>query len=135
MGAPVLINGTRYNGCEDAFWVGGPDEWVGIGIGIGDEGVDGELLVNDGLEDAALKALARELGEEAFDGVKPGRGGRGKVERPTRMTRQPSAYLRVLVGGIVVDDGMDHLPYRDLRFDRIKEADELLVAMTLRCGL
>jgi hypothetical protein len=72
---------------------------------------------------------------EAFDGVKPGRGGRGKVERPTRMTRQPSAYLRVLVGGIVVDDGMDHLPYRDLRFDRIKEADELLVAMTLRCGL
>ena len=66
------------NGCEDAFWVGGPDEWVGIGIGIGDEAVDGELQV---------------------------------------------------------DDGMDHLPYRDLRFDRIKEADELLVAMTLRCGL
>jgi len=38
------------NGCEDAFWVGGPDEWFGIGIGIGDEAVDGKLQVNDRLE-------------------------------------------------------------------------------------
>jgi hypothetical protein len=33
-----------------AFWVGGPDEWFGIGIGIGDEAVDGKLQVNDRLE-------------------------------------------------------------------------------------
>ena len=111
----------------------GPNEWFGIGIGIGDEAVDGELQVNDRLEDAALnKALARELGEEAFDGVKTGRGGRGKVERPTRMTRQPSAYLWVLVGGIVVDDGMDHLSHRALRFAKSRSVDSLNVRM--RCG-
>ena len=34
--------------------------------------VDGELQVNDGLEDAAFEALARKLGEEALDGVEPG---------------------------------------------------------------
>ena len=90
------------NGCEDAFWAGGPGEWLGIGFGIDDEAVDGELQVNDRLEDAALKALALELREDAFHGVKPGCGGRRKVERLTRMTRQPSAYLWVLGGGIIV---------------------------------
>ena len=66
-------------------------EWLGIGFGIDDEAMDGELQVNDRLEDAAFKALALELREDAFHGVKPGRGGRRKVERLTRMTRQPSA--------------------------------------------
>src|SRR4051794_20024571 len=37
----------------------------------------------------------------------------------------------VFVGGIVVDDGMDHFSHRDLRLDRIEEADELLMAVTL----
>ena len=61
------------HGGEDAFWVGSPDEGFWIGVGLGDEAVDSELQVNDGLEDAALEALARELGEEAFDGVEPRR--------------------------------------------------------------
>ena len=47
------------------------------------------------------------------------------------MTGQPSAHPRVFVGGIVVDDGMDHFSHRNLRLDRIEEADELLMAMTL----
>ena len=37
----------------------------------------------------------------------------------------------MLVGRIVVDDGVDHLSHGDLRLDRIEEADELLVAMAL----
>ena len=53
------------------------------------------------------------------------------MECPARMPRQPSAHLRMLVGGIVVDDGMDQLSRGDLRLDRIEEADELLVAMAL----
>ena len=57
---------------EDALWIGGPDEGFRIGVGLGDEAVDGELQVNDGLEDAAFEALARKLGEEALDGVEPG---------------------------------------------------------------
>src|SRR3954471_13594456 len=119
------------DGGEDAFGVGGPDEGFGIGVGLGHEAVDGELQVDDGLEDAALETLACELGEETFNGVKPGRRGRGEVEGPARVTGQPSAHPRVFVGGIVVDDGMDHFSHRNLRLDRIEEANELLMAVTL----
>ena len=37
----------------------------------------------------------------------------------------------MLVGGIVVDNGMDRLSRRDLRLDGVEEADELLVAVAL----
>ena len=37
----------------------------------------------------------------------------------------------MLVGRIIVDDGVDHLSHRDLLLDRIEEADELLVAVVL----
>ena len=47
------------------------------------------------------------------------------------MPRQPLAHLWMLVGRIIVDDGVDHLSHRDLPLDRIEEADELLVAMVL----
>jgi hypothetical protein len=55
---------------------------LGPGVDIGDEAVDGELQVNDGLEYAALEPLARELGEEPFDRVEPGCRGRGEVKSP-----------------------------------------------------
>jgi hypothetical protein len=57
---------------EHAPWVRGPNEGFGIGVCIFDEAVDGELQVNDGSEHATLEALARELGEEAFDRIEPG---------------------------------------------------------------
>ena len=53
------------------------------------------------------------------------------MERPAGMPRQPLAHLWMLVGRIVVDDGVDHLSHGDLRLDHIEEADELLVAMAL----
>ena len=53
------------------------------------------------------------------------------VERPAGMPSQPLAYLRMLVGRIVVDDGVDYFPCRDLLLDRVEEANELLVAMAL----
>src|SRR6476619_3006718 len=37
----------------------------------------------------------------------------------------------MLVGRIVVDDGMDRLSRRDLRLDGVEEADELLVPVAL----
>src|ERR1700738_3356344 len=111
---------------EDAFWVGGPDEGFGIGVCLSDKAVDSYLQVNDGSEHAALEATARELGEEAFDRIEPGCGGRGEVERPAGMPGQPLAHLRMLVGRIVVDDGVDHFSHRDLLLDRVEEADELL---------
>ena len=53
------------------------------------------------------------------------------MEGPARVTGQPSARPRKFVGGIVVDDDMDHFSHRNLRLDRIEEADELLMAVTL----
>jgi hypothetical protein len=58
---------------EHTLWVGGPYEGLGIGVCICDEAVDGQLQVNDGSEHAALEALTREFGEEAFDRIEPGR--------------------------------------------------------------
>ena len=114
---------------EDAFWVGGPDEGLGIGVCLSDKAVDSDLEVNDRSEHATLQTTARELGEEAFDRIEPGCGGRGEVERPSGMPGQPLAHPRMLVGRIVVDDGVDYFPHRDLLLDRVEEADELLMAM------
>ena len=58
-----LLQVDPLDGGDDALWIGGPDEGFRIGVGLGDEAVDGELQVNDGLEDAAFEAL---------DGVEPG---------------------------------------------------------------
>jgi hypothetical protein len=57
------------------------------------------------------------------------------VERPAGVPRQPLAHLWMLVGRIIVDDGVDHFSHRDLLLDRIEEADELLVAMVLHVAL
>ena len=120
-----------FDSSEDALWVSGPDEWFGIDIGLGDEAIDGGLEIKDGSEHAALEATAGELGEEAFDRIEPGSGGWGEVECPARMSGQPFLHLRMLVGRIVVDDGVDRFPCRNLLLDRVEEADELLMAMAL----
>ena len=47
------------------------------------------------------------------------------------MPCQPLAHLRMLVGCVVVDDGVDRLSGWHLRFDGIEEADELLMPVVL----
>src|ERR1700722_6526130 len=47
------------------------------------------------------------------------------------MPGQPLAHLRVLVGCVIVDDGVDLLSRRHLRLDGVEEADELLVPVAL----
>ncbi len=47
------------------------------------------------------------------------------------MSGQPLANLRVLVGGIIVDDSVDGLSRRDLALEFLQEANELLMAMAL----
>ena len=49
------------------------------------------------------------------------------------MPCQPLAHLRMLVGSVVIDDGVDRLLDRYLRLDGIEEADELLVGAAC-CG-
>ena len=51
------------------------------------------------------------------------------MENPTRMTLEPGHDLGVLVGAIVVEDGMDHLASRDITLDGVEKTDELLVTV------
>ena len=50
------------------------------------------------------------------------------------MARQPGLHLGMLVSGVVVDDGLDHLPGGHLSLNRVEEADELGVPMTLHAS-
>ena len=50
------------------------------------------------------------------------------MERPPRMAAEPGAGLGMLVNGVVVEDGVDHLAGGDLGLDGVQEADELLMA-------
>ena len=53
------------------------------------------------------------------------------MEGPAGMVGEPGTDLGMLVGGVVVDNGMDQLAGRHLRLDGVEEADELLMAMAL----
>ena len=54
-----------------------------------------------------------------------------KMERPSRLTFEPSSNIGMLMGGVVVDDGVDGLSHGNLFLDDIEETDELLMAMAL----
>ena len=53
------------------------------------------------------------------------------MESEALVAGKPLAHLRVLVGGIIVEDHMDGLGLGNLRLDGVEEADELLMAMAL----
>ena len=53
------------------------------------------------------------------------------MEYPSGVTFQPCLDLGMFVGGIVVDDGMDHLACGNGALDFIEEANELLMAVAL----
>ena len=50
------------------------------------------------------------------------------------MRLQPFAHLRVFVGGVVINDCMDMLAGRHSCFDRVEEADILLVPVLLHAA-
>ena len=68
---------------------------------LGEISIDGGLQVGDGAEDTAADALPRHLREKVLDGVEPGSRGRGEVEGPTRMTRQPGQHPRLREGRLL----------------------------------
>src|SRR6266511_3826169 len=53
------------------------------------------------------------------------------MEGPARMTIEPRADLGVLVGGVVVENGVDDLAGRDGALDGAQKADEFLVTVAL----
>src|SRR5437867_9083015 len=123
-----------FDGGDDFVGIGGPYEGIGLGIGLCDESVDGGLEVEDGAEDASLEAPPGELGEEAFDGVEPGRRGRREVEGEALVPGQPGANPRMGVGFVIVKNEVDIFSGGDLGFERIQEADELLMPVTLHAA-
>src|SRR5438309_11580074 len=100
----------------------GPGEGFGTGIVFSEISIDGGLQVSDRAEDAAADALPGHLGKEVLHRVEPGGRGRGEVEGPARMARQPGQHFWVLMGGIVVENDMDRLASRDLALDGIEQA-------------
>jgi hypothetical protein len=57
---------------DDIVWFGFPCERLGaVGIVFADEAIDGSLEVDDGMEDPVFETTARQLCEEAFNGIEP----------------------------------------------------------------
>ena len=96
-----------------------------------DEALDRRLEILEGIVDAAPETAVGQLPEEALDRVHPGAGGRREVEGPAGMVLQPLRDGRVLVGGVVVHDGVDILPGGHLLVDLLEERDELLMPVAL----
>jgi hypothetical protein len=112
---------------DDAIGVGGPDEGLGVVVVLGEVAIDGSLEVDQRVKGAALQAPPGEGGEEGLDRIDPRAGGRREVEGPARMPDEPGADLGMLVGGVVVEDGVDQFAGRHGALDGIEEADELLM--------
>ena len=119
------------DGSDDFVGIGDPLEGFGMCVVIFEEAIDGGLEVGHGSEDAAFEAALGEGCKEALDGVEPGGRGRREVECPARMARDPLAHGGMLVGGVIVEDGVDGFAGGNLALDGIEKADELLVAMAL----
>src|SRR5215475_5018288 len=114
---------------DDFAWVLGPGEGLGIDVRSGEKACNGGLQFGHRAEYAALEPLARQLGEVSLDGIEPGGGCWREVEGPAGVLGEPLAHLWMLVGGIVVSNGMDRLALRNRGFDSIEEADEFLMAV------
>jgi hypothetical protein len=62
---------SPFDSVEDEFGIGRPDKKLWIGVGFGNEAIDGGFEIIHGSEHAALEAASRKLCEEAFDSVEP----------------------------------------------------------------
>ena len=95
--------------------------------------IDGGLQADDEVEAAAPDALRVSAEKNVSTAFNQSRR-RREVEGPARMARQPSLHLGMLVCGVVVDDGLNHLPGGHLSLNHVEEADELGVPMTLHAS-
>jgi hypothetical protein len=96
------------------------DRWMACGynLALSDSGDDLVRILYP-LERPSLD----QFGEEALHGIQPRGGCQCEVEASPRMPRQPRLDLWVLVGGVVVDDGMDDLALRQGGLGDVKKSD------------
>src|SRR3974390_3289566 len=107
---------------------------LGVIVGFLQEAVDGGLEIDNRAEGTAFEAAFGQFGEEALDRIEPRGRGRGVMEDKAVVSVEPGANLGVLVRGVVVEDDMDDLAGGDVGFDRIEEANELLMAVALHAA-
>ena len=112
----------------------GPDEGFGIIVVLGDVAVDGGLEVDDRMEAAAPEPATAKGREERLDGIQPRARGWGEVEGPAGMAGKPFEHLGMLVGAVIVEDGVDHLAGRHRALDGIQKTDEILVPVALHAA-
>ena len=110
--------------------LGGPREWLGVGVARVDPVGDRGLEIGHAGERAASDALPGDLGEQPLDEVEPGARGGGEVQLEAGMLVEPGLHLLGLVGLIVVDDEMQIEVLGDDAIDLLEETNELLGAVS-----
>jgi hypothetical protein len=112
---------------DDAIRMGGPHEGFGIAIGLSEKAVD--CALSSTTEQSTPRLSLRRVSFEKNPSIALSHehdfGVKWKTKRG--MPLQPCLHLGVLVGGVVVEDHVDDPADRDLRLDRVEEADELLM--------
>src|SRR5580692_10828829 len=83
-------------------------------------------------EHSSTDSLFGQVSEPSFHKVKPGTTGGDEVHVEARMTRDPSLYLRMFVGRVVVDDQVQGEIGIGAFIDGVEEVDPLLMAMSLQ---
>ena len=96
--------------------------------------IHGGLQVSDRAEDTAANALSGHFGEEVLDRVEPGSRGRGEVESPARMTRQPGQHFGMLMSGIVVEDDVDRQAGCHLALGGVEKSKEFEIPVALHAA-
>ena len=82
-----------FDGRDDLVGIGGPDEGFGIGIALCEEAIDRGLEIDQRTERASFQPSLGQLGEEALDGIEPGRRFCCVMEHQARMVIEPSPQL------------------------------------------
>jgi hypothetical protein len=80
-------------------------------IAMGGQIVDASLIAAPKQRNTEDEKVAIKGREEALDRVEPGSRYRREMERPSRVTSESSSNIGVLMGGVVVDDGVDPLSH------------------------
>jgi hypothetical protein len=99
--------------------------------------VDGEIVVNgvdeffDGIEAAPSYRLVGDFGEEPLHQIEPRARGGHEVHLKSRMLLQPSSYVRMFVGSVVIENDVQIQVLRSLGVDLFQKAQELRVLVSL----
>ena len=108
-----------FDGGDNLVRVSGPGEWFWVFVGFDDEAIDCGLEIYERVEDAPFKPSPCEFGEEPFNGVEPGGGCWREMEYEPFVAVEPSPDLRVLMGGVVIEDDMNGFVGWNLGVDHV----------------